>query len=176
MHSPFEHFKMAWNGFPLSIISQYLKSVNAGEASPVNGFISPFPFVLDCHNVALGCVGIRFLDGYRIEFVTQPLVVFSCEWLRCELPIAHSPCIEGWLQVQLVFGLDWRNGTRVFAMVGADEREDGPNDSRARDEEAWETHLDQPGEGRDRLMYCLEEGRSTGALTEGQPARLFYLE
>ena len=40
-------------------------------------------------------------------------------------------------------------------MAGAVEREDGPNHSRARDEEAWETHLEQQGEGR---AYVLSGG------------------
>ena len=79
----------------------------------MNGLLLPFPFVLYRHNVPLGGVGIRYLDGYGIELVTQSMVVFRSEWLPRKLPTVHSPCIERRLQVELVFRVDdWNEARR----------------------------------------------------------------
>ena len=99
------------------------------------------------------------------------MVVFSGEWLPCQLRTAHSPCVEGRLNMQLVLRLDYWNET---------DRHDGgrrkricSESSRAWNKIAGEVHVGHQGEGH---IYVFSRGHKTDRHPDIRPASSLHLE
>ena len=69
IQSPFKHFRRVVDRSPFYIMSQYLESISASKVLLEEGLVLPLPFILYRYNISFCCVGIRFLNNYKIEFL-----------------------------------------------------------------------------------------------------------